>query len=435
MRLLSLLLTIISTTAFALEPSYEQAPIYYSKSEADTPVTALREQLRSGELALDGASEKDNLVKLLRWLEIPIESQVLVYSKTSEQNNYISPRRPRAIYFSDDLYLGWVQGGDVELISFDRNLGMVFHLLDISAAHRGVEPELIRESSCLSCHAGAATRGFPGLLVRSVLPSSSGQPLLQAGSFRTDHSSPLAERWGGWYVTGNAEGESHLGNILASEVERGGEVQFTKQVSGAVADIEGLFATEPYPNGGKSDIVALMLLEHQLVVHNALAKGLLVTRQAIYRNRAIRKVMGEENLDQLTDTNQRVIAAQAKEIVSALLFSTEHLIEENGVEGDAAFQTAFEEQGEPTDSRYSLRDLRLYERLFKYRCSYLIYSDAFAHLPIVLKTAVLRELKRALTEGAHEDAYRHLSDSERRRILAILGETLPDWNRVVVDER
>ena len=32
------------------------------------------------------------------------------------------------MYFSDDTYIGWVQGGDIEIVSTDPELGVVFLL-------------------------------------------------------------------------------------------------------------------------------------------------------------------------------------------------------------------------------------------------------------------------------------------------------------------
>lgn len=61
-------------------------------------------------------------------LKVSPKSQMLVYSKTSLQRNCISPRTPRALYFNDDVYVGYCQGGDVlELSVVDPDLGTVLH--------------------------------------------------------------------------------------------------------------------------------------------------------------------------------------------------------------------------------------------------------------------------------------------------------------------
>ncbi len=49
------------------------------------------------------------LRSMLKALQIDIDSQVLVFSRTSLQTGFISDRTPRAIYFNDDTYVAWVQ--------------------------------------------------------------------------------------------------------------------------------------------------------------------------------------------------------------------------------------------------------------------------------------------------------------------------------------
>lgn len=178
---------------------YENAPFHYSDSTPNDSVALLVKQMEAGEVALDTSSDKAFLRDLLAKLELPIASQVMVYSKTSFQNSRILPSRPRALYFSEDYYIGWVQGGDIEIISVDPKLGPVFYVLEIPRPPAR-KPLLFRSQECLNCHGGSRTEGVPGMLVRSVKPSTGGFPILAAGTSQTDHASPLAERWGGWYV-------------------------------------------------------------------------------------------------------------------------------------------------------------------------------------------------------------------------------------------
>ena len=408
----------------ALEPAYEQAPIFYSETEPVTPLTIIRDRIANGEDLLSGATGQEKLEKLLKLLDVPIESQVLVYSKTSAQNSRISPDRPRSIYFSDNAYVGWVQYGNIEVTTFDEKLGMVFHLIDIAGSER---PRFIRDRSCLNCHGGSSTRNYPGLLVRSVFPRKDGQPIYHAGTFRTDHSSPLDQRWGGWYVTGSSGDQEHMGNILASEDSDTRKVSYQPMVVSAVKSLDGIVETGAYLGGGVSDIVSLMVLEHQLAVHNALVEGNLVTRQALYRHRKMKEAFGEPIDSPLSETNQRVISSQADRILEKMLFVDEHIMKDNGVEGSSAFQSAFNRGAKMSSDHRSLKDLRLYERLFKYRCSYLIYSEAFQHLPSQLKNVVLSRLKQILN-GDSPDGYSHLSSSEKKHIYDILEETLPEFS-------
>ncbi|MDF1815864.1 MAG: hypothetical protein P1V20_26935 [Verrucomicrobiales bacterium] len=413
-----------AATLYSLEPAYEQAPINYSETEPVTRLTKIKDRIENGEEnLLTGKTGQEILLKLLKLLDVPVESQVLVYSKTSAQNSRIAPQHPRAIYFSDNAYVGWVQYGNIEVITFDAKLGMVFHMLDIVSNEK---VEFIRDRSCLTCHGGSSTRNWPGLLVRSVFPREDGQPIYHAGTYRTDHSSPLSERWGGWYVTGSSGEQNHLGNILAFEDASTRKVTFQPVVTSAVENLKGIFPTDPYPGGAVSDIVSLMILEHQLAVHNALVEGNLATRQTLYRHRKMREAFNEPVESPLSETNQRIINTQAERILDKLLFADEHIMTESGVEGSTAFQKAFAANSRYSSEQRSLKDLRLYERLFKYRCSYLIYSEAFDHLPRELKSIVLSKLKNILS-GKDSGKYSHLSESERERILTILTETLPGF--------
>ena len=141
------------------------------------------------------------LPDVLKHLQVSEESQVLVFSKTSLQLHKISPRTPRALYFNDDVYVGWCQHGDVvELAATDPELGAVFYTMDQDV---DAPPRIVRDrGQCLTCHATTRTQGIPGYLIRSVYPDINGRPRTGSRTYVTDQSSPFEQRWGGWYVTG-----------------------------------------------------------------------------------------------------------------------------------------------------------------------------------------------------------------------------------------
>jgi len=232
----------------AFEPIYERQPINYFESEPDTKLTRLfAEAEKSGWLS-EGTDRKI-LEEMLMRLDVPVESQVLVYSKTSAQNSRISPRAPRAIYFSDDIYIGWVQGGEMEAASFDKDLGMVFHLIELTSREEGKPPTLNRDRSCLNCHAGSSNNSLPGVMIRSVYPQETGLPLFQAGSFHTRQDSPIDERWGGWYVTGEVEECVHLGNTIA-DADRGDvEVTLKPMTDEPVSVLDNFLMPNPILTG------------------------------------------------------------------------------------------------------------------------------------------------------------------------------------------
>lgn len=411
--------------AIAIEPVYERAPVLYHETEPDNRFTRLLTKAQK-EGFLSTGTDREILLELLERLEIPLESQVLVFSKTSAQNSHIAPDTPRAIYFSDDVYVGWVQGGEIEVASLDERLGMVFHLMKLSNREKHRPPELARERSCLNCHAGSSNQDLPGLMVRSVYPSDSGLPLFEAGTFHTRQSSPIGERWGGWYVTGEVESESHLGNAIATVANRKfGGVDMQPFTNGRVDKLGALFDAAPYPHGGQSDVVALMVLEHQTGVHNVLVEANLTTQATLYRHVEMKKAFNEPIDSPLSDTNERILDRLADKVLHEMLYANEVEVP-GGIEGEIAFQNAFKANARKSADGRSLKDFRLYGRLMKYRCSHLIYSDAFENLPQEMRSRILDKLHSILTQPDSWPDYGHLGDSERRHILAILTETLPD---------
>ena len=201
---------------------YEQAPIHYSDTQATDPVASMVKAFENGTLNLDTSTEKAMLLDVLKRLKVPVTSQVLVYSRTSLQRDLISPATPRALYFSDSIYVGWVPGGSIEIVSMDKKLGPIFYILDKHPSFKETGYRIYRDQNCLDCHGTSRTAGFPGLMVRSVFPDQRGFPILSAGTYMTDHTSPITQRWGGWYVTGEIDGPEHMGNKLFESKDDGG---------------------------------------------------------------------------------------------------------------------------------------------------------------------------------------------------------------------
>lgn len=110
--LMILLGLLVSRPGFAL-PSYheiDQAPHHYWQRTPKDHFTRLKDDLESGRIALDKSSEKAFVASLLKALEVPATSQLLVFSTTSLQLSRISTSNPRALYFNEDLYVGYVPG-------------------------------------------------------------------------------------------------------------------------------------------------------------------------------------------------------------------------------------------------------------------------------------------------------------------------------------
>jgi len=414
-------------TAFGVEAQglaeYELPPISYSQSPSSNRVDRLQEQLAMEERSLVTSNEKETLLRCLAALEVSADTQVLVFSKTSLQHRRIHPQNPRALFFSDDCYVGWVPGGVFEIAVTDPRLGLVFYRF--SPRQTGSPASFERDQTCLSCHAGTRTYHWPGLMIRSVFADTNGAPITQAGSFDTDHSSPLSERWGGWDVTGQHGSARHMGNAVVQDRATG--FVLDREAAANASTLDRWLSTDRYPRPD-SDIVALMVLEHQVTVHNRLARGALRVRRWMHFQQALQQELGEPVTADPTGTALRVVQAETRRILDGLLFVDETPLPEGGISGHADFQTAFHLNRQTDAQGRSLKDLDLVERLFRYRCSYLIHSDAFAHLPAVLKASIYRSLHHGLTAEEPAAPFDRLSPDERLVIQEILSATQPEWS-------
>jgi hypothetical protein len=392
--------------------SLEHLAIGYRSFLPENPVADLQQRLGQGDLELpfDARPGIGYLPALLRELRVPPESQLLVYSKTSLQQRLISPERPRAIFFNDELAVGSVQGGLLEIAVQDAKQGAVFYTLERVAG----EPRLERQGSCLGCHYAYATLGVPGFFARSVPTAADGQILPWLGNAIVDHSTPLAERWGGWHVTGDLGSQAHYGNAL---IEDNRAQALPPLPHGAPRQLPAPLAASyltPY-----SDAVAHLVFEHQLEAMNVLTRLGWEYRVAAADGRTA------------TDLERSI-----QDAVDYLLFVDEAKIER--IEGTSGFAERFSALG-PSDSRgRSLRQLQLDGRLMRYPLSYTIYSPAFDGLPQEAREAIYRRLWAVLAGSVEDVRYAHLLSADREAIVEILVATktgLPDYFRTEVPAR
>jgi hypothetical protein len=395
---------------------FERPPIEYSKATPDNAISRLQDQLTAGKVTLERDQRLGYLPAVLRELGIPAESQMLVYSKTSLQVRRITPRTPRAIYFSDDLAVGFCQAGDVlEVSATDNKLGTVFYTLD----QRSPQPRFVRQTdNCLVCHSSSRTDSVPGHLARSVFVDATGQPILSAGSQTVDHRTPFDKRWGGWYVTGTHGEQTHHGNmVFASGVIPD---RLDHGASSNVTDLSRRFDVSRYLRP-TSDIVALMIYEHQNVVHNKITQANFTTRQALAYDADMVKAFGEPTGTRF-ESSQRRMESAAQELVEALLLVDEAPLQQP-VAGTSGFADQFASAGPRDPQGRSLRDLDLQSRLFRYPCSYLVYSESFDALPPEVLSLVWRKLDDALRPDNSARTYAHLSSADRQNIREILRAT------------
>jgi hypothetical protein len=396
-------------------PLLDADVIRYATTPPNDPIARLQRRLDRGDAKLRFQKPQGYLLSVLQQLKVPLSSQGLVFSKTSSQLQLIGPAKPRAVYFNDDVYVGWVQGGNVlEIASVDPSQGTMFYTLD---QHVLQQPRFVRREECLQCHASPKTVGVPGLLLRSVFPAADGTPQYWLGSFDTYDSSPLKERWGGWYVTGTDGGQPHMGNAWLKDKEQPDQRYLDSAAN--VTSLAGRFNVSAYATP-HSDIVALMILAHQTHLHNLITRVNWETRLALHQQ------------DASADAVRRRISNAVEILLRAMLFTDESRLEAP-VRGTSSFATEFAALGPKDATGRSLRDLDLSRRLFRYPCSYLIYSEAFDAMPEPALDYFYRRLWEVLngknTDQDKNDVFKSLTKSDREAILSILQQTKPNLPR------
>lgn len=422
---LGLLAAFFATTFACLRAgeTYEQSPMNYSTSQPNDAVTRLQARLTNGSVKL-GERDRDLLAGLLRELDVPVASQVLVFSKTSLQRQRISPDHPRAIYFSDDCYVGWVPSGLIEVTTIDPMLGPIFYQFDPGEARKEAAKSFKRDSDCLRCHGGTFVRDIPSVFVRSLHTDGNGEMLLQGGSEVVDFRTPFTNRWGGWYVTGKHGSALHRGNVFTEEKDDQLVADFQRGAN--VTSLEKFFDTGRYLTNN-SDIVALPVLEHQTAMQNSITRAGMNCRRMLQYQADLQRELKETSTNELAyDSVRSVFNGAVQDLVDDLLFRGEAILP-SGLEGSPAFQHAFQETARRASNGRSLKDFSLAGRLFQHRCSYLIYSDSFLALPPQLKRRVYARLEEILTAPETEPRYAHLGREERSNIARILRETHPEF--------
>jgi hypothetical protein len=378
--------------------------IHYADKPENDPLAKLQKKLDSGEVKLEYSDRFGWYPALLKYFGVKVDSQLMVFSKTSFQSAKISPRAPRAIYFNDEIAFGYVQNGDVvEVAAFDPKQGYNFYTMDVQ---KDDKPEFVRRDTCLQCHQGLGTLGVPGILVTSVYPGPDGMPAFRGSNMITDHRTPLDQRWGGWYVTGLSGSQNHMGNAIAHNPAQPQllDMQGTQNLT----SLERRFDTSRYM-AATSDIVALMTLEHQTRMSNLMTRIGWDTRIA-------------EANGPLDDAARAKLDGEIEEMLEYMLFTDERRLEDP-IQGVSTFTKTFPERGPKDHLGRSLRDFDLEKRMFKYPLSYMIYSPAFDAMPDYVRDRVYKRLYEVLSGKDQSPAYARLTAEDRSNVLAIVRET------------
>ncbi|MEP6716257.1 MAG: hypothetical protein ABJC09_11840 [Terriglobia bacterium] len=407
-------ITVASAAAWAVRDDaanypyvpYDHAAIRYEIDGSDNPIARLQTKLDRGQVRLGFDPKWGYLPALLKQLDVNTDSQMLVFSKTSFQGPRISPRKPRALYFNDNVAVGFVQDGDLmEFTTLDSRQGIVFYTMK---RNRTIKPVFNRRvQECLNCHVFPGTLYVPGLVASSVIPGPDGAPRFVAAATIVDSRTPLEQRWGGWYVTGTSGALQHRGNSVSPDAAKPSELDLTNNQN--LTSLAGRFDTTDYLAGG-SDLVALLTLEHQTRMTNLLIR---LGWEARIAQQEGKLAQFSDRLTFLTD-----------ELVSYMLFVEEAPIH-SPIKGVSSFTTTFPARGPRDRQGRSLRDFDLQKRLFRYPLSYMIYNAAFDALPAVAKERTYQKLFDVLTDRDQGERYSRLTPVDRKAILEILRDTKP----------
>jgi hypothetical protein len=205
-------------------------------------------------------------------------------------------------------------------------------------------------------------------------------------------------------VTGAQVPAKHLGNVPVLHVPKS---YVRADVAPKLSTVGEAFDTTAYLTP-HSDVVALMVLNHQTRMTN------LLTRLAWQSRIAAHDAKGTALPPHVRDT--------AHELVDYMLFVDEAPLP-SPIGGASTFTKDFPAKGPRDSTGRSLRDLELTRRLMRYPCSYMIYTEAFDALPPAAKGFVYERMW-AILSGAVTDAdYARLSPVDRRAVIEILRET------------
>ena len=382
-------------------------------------IADLNGRLEAGVVELTFNGPSGYLASLLDVLDVPAESQVLVFSPTSFQEEFIRFDNPRAVFFGDNIAIGWVRGAEVlEIAAQDRQQGTIFYSLPQSET---AAPRFERRENCLACHLSWDTLGVPGLQVLSMFPMPKDRNAYASGH-TTDHRSRLQDRWGGWYVTGSHGGVAHMGNVPVVDVN---DPQATfGLIPDVINSVDGKFDLEGYPSA-HSDIVALMVLEHQARMHNLITQAHFETDTVDHYDRLYNKALDRPR-GYRSKVSKRRIARVAGDLLRYMLFIDEFTLK-SPVRGTSKFAEEFSSRGRLDKLGRSLRQLDLRRRLFRHPCSFLVESPSFAQLPVSVRTLVADRLRSVLEDKTPGEDYARLSSDDRKTIREILDANRPSW--------
>jgi len=380
--------------------------IQYAERPTTDRVATLNQSLSQRGRSLQRDARTGYLLPVLEALGVPVESQMLVFSKTGVQRAYTSPRNPRALFFNESVAVAYLPGAPViELAAHDAQQAVVFYTVDQTAA----APAFVRRTSCLTCHESASTLNVPGMIARSNVVADDGTVMPQAGGNDVNHRTPHPDRWGGWFVTSEGVAAPYAQRAHAGNITFSGRGNTSSQVF--IDWINSAPETRGYLSSS-SDIVSLLVFDHQVRAINLMTRLNWESRVAASEGRA--------------SVSDGAVRGLVNELADYLLFAGEvpPTVPLTPLRG---FAERLERSAPKDRQGRSFGQLSLENRLLRYPCSYMVYSEAFDGLSPAVKQAVYRRILEILSGNEAPSARLRLNNDDRRAILEILRETKADF--------
>ena len=397
----SLVCSAQATTESQYKIDFESEIHRYYETTAQDSFHQYINQLHSLNLdALKFKHELDALRSILKILEIPESSQVLVFSNTSLQLSKINPHNPRAIFFKDDLYLGYVPGGFIEILAIDPERGVIPYEFDLPRDGNNKLSNIRRSDRCMRCHATEKTFYAPGLLMGSVVPVHGGGTLDTLNKKTPSHETPYPQKFGGWFVNSNSTFDQHWGNSFGFITK--GEIQ--KKII--------IFPNQEITRNHllhSSDPIALLVLEHQIGFTNLCIQIQYLKREISISPTDEKKV---NLMDQLCEN-----------LLDYCFFVDEPLLPSPLPKHNSSFAREFEHDSKRGAGFTKLKILNLQTRLFETRCSFMLGSPSFHGLPNDFKSSFLRKMLIRLNQDRDENKVQEFSEPEKN----LIRSTINSW--------
>lgn len=376
---------------------------YYNNSTNDSFHNFISKARSNNLFFYESSDEKSDLLKLLEELNILPSSQSLVFSNTSLQLSKIGVNTPRAIYFSDNIYIGFIPNAQLEVIAIDPLRGAIPYIFDFHDLGHNEIITIKRSDKCMRCHSSQKTDYVPGLLLGSVIPMRGGGTLDVLNPNKSSHTVPYEKRFGGWFIDEQNHSIKSWANSVAVVNSKGrterNNVNFSKN-------------KHLYPFNG-SDVVAHIVLEHQVGFTNLCIK-------IQYKSR--------EELTEHEKLSFNFIKNSSTELLDYSLFLNEPRLESPINKEESQFAVEFEKVSLQKVKTSPLRTFRLKERIFELRCSYMITSNIFNALPFPIKEVFFKELRKLLRDSDYREKskYNYLEIDECKSIDNFLSKTFTD---------